>query len=178
MKVPLRRRVFLALSLVALLAACATAPRRSGPEWLSGRLAVRVEASGGQPARALSSEFELRGDGDEGELRLTSPLGTSVAQARWAPGEAVLTTSEGERRYADLDALARDALGEALPLRALPSWLRGQPWPGAASAPMDAGFTQLGWQVVLSEFAAAGVVRVSRSAAPAVSLQARLNRDE
>ena len=178
MTVPLRRRVVFALSAAALLAACATAPRRTGPEWLSGRLAIRVEASDGQPARALSSAFELRGDGNEGELRLTSPLGTSVAQARWAPGEAVLTSSDGERRYADLDALARDTLGEALPLRALPSWLRGRPWPGAPSAATDAGFTQLGWQVELSEFAAAGVLQVSRGAAPAVSLRARLNRDE
>lgn len=176
MTVPLRRRALL-LAAVALLAGCASAPRRGGADWISGRLALHVDASGDQPARSLSTAFELRGNGDEGELHLTTPLGTAVAQARWSPGQALLTTSDGERRYTDLDALARDALGEALPLRALPAWLRGTPWPGARSEAVDGGFRQLGWQVGLAD-GAEGSLLITRAAAPAVSLRARLNRDE
>ena len=89
----------------------------------------------------------MRGDGRSGELRLNSPLGTRVAQARWAPGVAVLDTPEGERSFGTLDELSRQALGEALPLAALPDWMRGRPWPAAPHRVQDGGFEQLGWSV-------------------------------
>lgn len=165
-----RRRTALALAGLALLAACATKPPADA---VSGRLALKVDAGADTPARSLSSAFELRGDGERGELTLSSPLGTVVARARWAPGEATLATNEGERRFDDLDALARGALGEALPLRALPSWLRGRPWRGAASRDTAEGFEQLGWQVALTRYAE-GQLDITRAAPPAVSLRARL----
>lgn len=167
-----RRRAALAavLAFLSLLGACATKPP-AGADWLAGRLTVKVEA---EPARQFSSAFELQGDAEHGELRLSSPLGTQLASAVWAPGEARLVTSDGERRYTDLDALARDALGEALPLRALPSWLRGKPWPGAEQQPTTSGFEQLGWQVSLARYAE-GWLDVSRTTPPpAVTLRARL----
>ena len=169
-----RRRVA-AAALLALLSACATRPPE-GSDWLTGRLSVKVDAIGAQPARSLSSAFELRGDAERGELRLTSPLGTLLALARWAPGEAVLEASDGERRFADLDQLARESLGEALPLRALPSWLRGRPWPGAESRAADAGFEQLGWQIGLARYGE-GWLEVTRNTPPAVTLRARLERN-
>jgi outer membrane lipoprotein LolB len=162
------------VALVVALAGCATPPPGAG-DWLSGRLSLRVEAAEGTPARQLSSAFELRGDGDRGELRLSSPLGTVLAAAYWAPAEARLVTAEGERHYADLEALAREALGEALPLRALPAWLRGQPWAGSGSTPTAGGFEQLGWQVGLERFGE-GWVELTRAAPPAVLLRARLER--
>lgn len=169
-----RRGVAAALIATLLLGGgCATTPPPAG--WLSGRLLVKVEAAGDQPARSVSSAFELRGDDREGELRLNSPLGLRVATATWAPGLARLVTGDGEARYADLDALARDALGEALPLRALPDWLRGRPWPGADSRPAGAGFDQLGWHVALDRFEA-GWVEASRATPPAVVVRARLER--
>jgi len=61
-----------------------------------------------------------------------------LAQARWAPGQVVLATPQGERRFDDLDGLTREVLGESLPLAALFDWLRGRPWPGAASRPLAA----------------------------------------
>lgn len=162
-----------AVAAALALAGCATPPPA---DLVAGRLAVKVAATPEQPARSVTSAFELRGDGRRGELSLTSPLGSIVARARWAPGEAWLATSDGgERRFDDLDSLSRDALGEALPLQALPSWLRGQPWPGAASQPAAAGFEQLGWQVDLARWAE-GLVDVSRQAPPAVSLRARVER--
>jgi len=164
-----RRAVLLA---AALLASCATTPPTG--EVLSGKLSVKVDAADTRPARSVSSAFELRGDGERGELRLLSPLGSIVAQARWAPGEATLETADGLRRFDDLDALSRDALGEALPLRALPAWLRGRPWPGAASRSTSEGFEQLDWQVGLARFAE-GWLEITRAAPPAVTLRVRLD---
>ncbi len=174
---PTRRAAASAL-LGLLLAGCATPPAPPvGSRWLNGRLSIRVEtgADATTAPRQFSSAFELQGDAEQGELRLTSPLGSVVAAARWAPGTAELVTSDGTRRYTDLDTLAQDTLGEALPLRALPSWLHGQPWPGAPQQPTADGFEQLGWQVRLARYAE-GWLEVSRSAAPAVLLRARLER--
>jgi outer membrane lipoprotein LolB len=159
-----------AVAVAVWVAACATPP---SPDVLSGRLAVTVEASATTPARSVSGAFELRGDDDSGELTLTSPLGNVVARARWTLDDATLATNDGERRFGDLDALARDALGEALPLRALPAWLRGRPWRGADSRRTAGGFEQLGWQIALTRLAD-GQLEITRDTPPAVRLRARL----
>lgn len=159
------------LALALLLAGCATRPP-PGADWLNGRLSVKVQAA---EARQFSSAFELRGDAEQGELRLTSPLGSVVAEARWSPAGATLVTSDGSKQYDDLDVLARDALGEALPLRALPAWLRGRPWPGAPHRAIAQGFEQLGWTISLARYAE-GFLDVDRAAPPAVTLRARLER--
>ena len=62
-----------------------------------------------------------------------------LAQARWQPGSVVLVTPQGSRRFADLDALTREVLGESVPIEAWFDWLHGRPWPGAASTPQAAG---------------------------------------
>ena len=160
---------------LGLLAACATAPSRA-PD-LAGRLAVRVEAHAGAPARSLSTQFELRGDAQAGELQLTTPLGNTAAQARWRAGSAEMVTGEGTRQFADLDALAQELIGEALPLAALVDWLRGRPWPGAPNTPSANGFEQLGWRIDLSR-RAEGWVLAGRDRAPALSVRARLERPE
>lgn len=160
---------------LAWLSGCATTPR-AAPD-LAGRLAVRIEAFEGAPARSLSTQFELRGDAQVGELQLTTPLGSTAAQARWRPGAAELITADGTRNFADLDALASELLGEALPLAALIEWLRGRPWAGAPSAAGGAGFEQLGWRIDLSRFAQ-GWVLAGRERAPALSVRARLERPE
>jgi outer membrane lipoprotein LolB len=178
--------VGLALAALCLsLGACATRPADPASETLSGplsgslsgRLSVQVEALGVQAARSVSAAFELRGDAERGELQLATPLGTVLATANWSPGRASLATAGGSREFSDLDALAREALGEPLPLRALPDWLRGRPWPGEASrpkpAPGDAGFEQLGWTVNLARFSE-GWLLARREAPPAVTLRARL----
>ena len=82
-----------------LLAGCATPPARPpGSDWLNGRLSLRVEtgADATTAPRQFSSAFELQGDAERGELRLTSPLGSVVAAARWSPDAAVLVTSDGD----------------------------------------------------------------------------------
>ena len=160
---------------LALLSACATVPRPA-PD-LAGRLAVRVEAFEGAPARSFSAQFELRGDARAGELQLTTPLVSTAALARWRPGMAELITPEGARGFADLDALARQLLGEDLPLAALIAWLRGRPWAGAPSAAFEGGFEQLGWRIDLSRFAEGWVI-AGRERQPALSVRAKLEKPQ
>ena len=170
-----------ALCAAMLVGACAVVPPADVPDGdiLTGRLAVRVEASESAPARAVSAAFDLRGNASSGRLNLATPLGSVLAQARWAPGSVVLATPQGETQFPDLDALTREVLGESLPVAALFDWLRGRPWPGAAStatvAPAEAGFEQLGWVVNLARFDEAWVA-ARRDAAPAVTVRARLDR--
>ncbi len=169
-----RRGLALLAGLAALgLGACATPPGAPA-RWTSGRLALRVDAAPGRPPQSLSAGFELRGDDREGELRLLSPLGTLLAAARWAPGLALLDAGEGERRFASLDALSREALGEPLPLAALPDWLAGRPWRGAGHTATADGFEQLGWVVTLGALAE-GLLQARRAAVPAVTLRVRLD---
>ena len=169
-----------ALALLAtwLLAACATPPPAPGePAWTSGRISIRIAADASQAAQSISVAFELRGDGRSGELRLNSPLGTRVAQARWAPGVAVLETPEGERSFGTLDELSRQALGEALPLAALPDWIAGRPWPAAPHRVQEGGFEQLGWSVRLAR-QAEGWIDARREAPPEVVVRVRLDNKD
>lgn len=177
-----RRARAAALLAALVLAACASVqPPGAVPsgDSVSGRLAVKVEASGDTPARSENAAFELQGNAEAGRLNLATPLGSVLAQARWSPGAVSLTTPQGERRFPDLDALTREMLGESVPVAALFDWLRGRPWPGAdsrpSSAPDEPGFTQLGWNVGLSRLAD-GVVVARREAAPAVTVRAKVDR--
>jgi outer membrane lipoprotein LolB len=177
---PQRRRALLGAAAILwptllLLQACATAPSiRAADVLTQGRLALRVDASASQPAQSLSAGFELQGDGNRGELRLFSPLGTRLVTASWSAQGAQLSTSDGERSFDSLDALAEEALGEAVPLAALPDWLAGRPWAGAGHQPGAQGFEQLGWQVTTSRLAE-GQLEARRAAAPAVLLRVRLD---
>ena len=186
---PSRAGATFALALATLaLAACTTLPSAApaGADTLSGRLALRVEASGDASSKAFSAAFDLRGDPSVGTLALSTPLGSTLAEARWSPAEVVLATPQGTRRFANLDELTRDALGESVPIEAWFDWLRGRPWPGAPSAPLDAapnapsspppmGFRQLGWHVDLSQFPAGTIDARREAPAPLVTVRLRLD---
>ncbi len=162
-------------ALAALLAGCATPPRETADAgWTSGRLSVRIDASAEHGAQSMSAAFELRGDDRSGELRLSSPLGTRMATARWAPGLALLDNGDGEYAFENLEALSRRALGENLPLAALPDWLTGRAWPGAPHIATATGFEQLGWQVDLAR-RAEGWIETRRAAPPAVLMRVKLD---
>ncbi len=173
-----------ALALSLMLSACASLQHEARPPLvnaddlqLSGRLSVQVSGSTGKPEGG-NAAFELLGSPAAGRLELSTPLGSLVARARWAPGEVLLQTPNDERRFADLDALTRELLGEPVPVAALFDWLRGRPWPELASQPLAApaqGFSQLGWQIDLSRFDD-GLVVATRPAEPAITLRARLER--
>jgi outer membrane lipoprotein LolB len=159
------------VAVAALLSACASVPD-SAPV-LSGRLAVSVAASAAGPARGFNAAFDLQGDAQRGRLDLSTPLGPRLGTARWTPAEAVLDDGQSTRRYPDLTTLAKDLLGEPLPLQALPDWLRGRPWPGAAHRAGEGGFEQLGWTLDTSQLAD-GRLNATRAAPPAVTLRVRL----
>jgi outer membrane lipoprotein LolB len=162
---------------LALLAGCAsTPPAPSAPDTVSGRLAVLVDPTADAPARSETAAFELHGGAERGQLTLTSPLGTVVAQAQWRPGDVVLQRSDGERHYASLSALAADVFGDPLPLQALIDWLHGRPWPHAPSQPLAApaqGFEQLGWTVSLERWGE-GLLVAHRATPPGVTVRAKL----
>ncbi len=163
------------LALSAGLVACATPPREPGPNpWSTGRLSLKVDATPSRQSQGMSAAFELRGNGDAGELRLLSPMGTRVATAIWGSGRATLQTGDGERAFNSLEELAVQALGEPLPLAALPDWLAGRPWPRQPFRALADGFEQLGWQVSTSE-RAEGRVAARRESPPAVQLRVRLD---
>lgn len=163
---------------VAALAGCATpAPPAAVAPWIQGRLSVKVEALADQAERSETAAFELRGGTDRGELRLSTPLGSLVAVAAWAPGLVTLTTPQGRYHFDTLAELARRSLGEELPLQALPDWLQARPWPEAPHRAdgSGSGFEQLGWRIDLTRFTD-GLLVAQRDAAPAVTLRVRLER--
>ncbi|NDY92261.1 outer membrane lipoprotein LolB [Ideonella livida] len=176
-----RRRLLRAAVCLAAtsLTACTTTPRHSAP-LLSGRLALKVDAGEQRPAQSLSASFELQGQADAGRLRLLSPLGQVLADARWDPHGALLVTRDGLHRHASLADLSLAALGEDVPLQALPDWLSGRPWPGSPheTAPegSDEGFEQLGWRIFLQGWREQGIWRAERAQSPHIVLRVRLDR--
>lgn len=168
--------LFLAM---ALLAGCATRPPpQSLATAVSGRLAVRVDApEPGASPRSSNAVFELLGEPAAGELRLSSPLGTLLAVARWRPGSAWLQAEGQVRQFSDLDELTREMIGEPLPVAALFDWLRARPWAGAPSEPLPAGatgFSQLGWRVELAQ-AGEGLIVATRQTPPVVTVRAKVD---
>ncbi|MBT2336891.1 hypothetical protein J7E49_23680 [Variovorax paradoxus] len=124
------RRALLIAGGVALLsmAGCAqltggssSAPRPSD-SW-SGRMSLRIDS---QPVQTFSALFELRGSPEQGELSLTSPIGSTLAQLHWAPGEALLKNGSETRRFDSVEALIEAATGAAIPVGALFGWLAGR----------------------------------------------------
>ncbi len=183
-------RLVIVAGLAAWLAACATSPPSTSTSSgslsnapsipLAGRLAIRVDAANGVDAKQASVRFELQGSEQAGRLNLATPVGTTLAEARWQPNSVDLVTAEGSRRFATLDALSRELLGEALPIVAVLDWLRGRPWDGAPHRrwPGDgaaAGFDQLGWRVDLSRFDVQAVTFSREQPAPKVDVRVRLD---
>ncbi len=110
------------------IAGCAHQPGAEGQNdaqnsvW-SGRISLQVQS---EPVQAFFAGFELRGSPAQGELVLSSPLGTSLAVLRWSPGEAVLDSGGQIQRFDSVDALIEKATGAAVPLPALFDWLAGK----------------------------------------------------
>lgn len=116
---------------VVMLSACATNPTIEPSNSLDdarwqGRLAIKIF---GNPVQAWAANFFLIGSPEEGELTLTSPLGSTVAQLHWSPRHASLQSSDKLEYFDGLDALALQATGTKLPITALFSWLDGKDTP-------------------------------------------------
>ncbi|MBW8722339.1 MAG: hypothetical protein JF626_10880 [Polaromonas sp.] len=126
------RRFFVCTSFFAifLIAGCAQLPRAAGQnglidEYWAGRISLQVHS---EPAQSFSASFELKGQPEQGELKLVSPLGSVLGVLRWSPGEAVLDSGNGKvQRYSSVDDLMAQATGTAVPIAALFAWLLGDP---------------------------------------------------
>ena len=148
------------------LAGCAT-PRQSADtatsnrESWSGRLALRVEGDASQSFAAL---FDLRGTSERGTLTLTSPIGSTLAELRWTPTEALLVNGNQTRRFDSVDALVLAATGSAVPVRALFAWLDGR----------DEGVE--GWRADLSQLADGRLNAVRETPSPRAELRVIFDR--
>ncbi|MEJ7685524.1 MAG: lipoprotein insertase outer membrane protein LolB [Variovorax sp.] len=98
-------------------------PESAGVQAWSGRLSLRIDS---EPVQTFSALFELRGAAQAGDLILTSPIGSTLAQLQWAPGEALLKNGSETRRFDSVDALIEAATGAAIPVGALFAWLAGR----------------------------------------------------
>jgi outer membrane lipoprotein LolB len=92
----------------------------------SGRSSVRTAGAGFEAPKQFSAGFVLTGSATKGELSLDTPLGTTLAKARWAPGMAELTQGGTTQAYANINDLTTALTGEPLPLAALFKWLQGE----------------------------------------------------
>lgn len=157
-----RRRLLAALAAALPLTACAPLRRspHPAPDLRSGRLSLSVRS---EPEQRFSAGFELRGTADQGELLLTSPLGTSLGRARWRAGLAELEAGSQRRRFGSMEALLEELTGAALPLAALFDWLAGR----ATSVP--------GWQADLSGHAQGRLLARRSAPLPAVELRVLLD---
>lgn len=126
----MNRRILLLSAWAGALTAAGCASPRASREggaghidaW-SGRLSLRIDS---QPIQTFSALFELRGAPRAGELTLTSPIGNTLAQLHWSPGEAILRNGSETRYYDSVDALIEAATGAAIPVAALFGWLAGR----------------------------------------------------
>ena len=174
-----------ALAFALLLQACVSHPPPLPGHVYTGRLAVRTDAAPNLPARSVTGQFELSGNASSGQLVLTSPIGTTVARARWSdpvgsqgtPSKIELEADGGTTHYATLEEMMQRAIGDQLPLPAMFDWLSGRPWP---NAPVSAGtphsFDQLGWHVELSQLADNRMIDAQREL-PAPTLHVRVKLD-
>jgi outer membrane lipoprotein LolB len=176
-------------ALALLLQACATHPPPLPGHVYAGRLAVRTDAAPNQSARSMSGQFELSGNASSGQLILTSPIGTTVARARWSdpagaqgePSRIELEADGTTTRYATLEDMMQRAIGDQLPLPAMFDWLSGHPWPAApAQRSADGGsFEQLGWHVDVSQLAGNQLIDAQRpQPAPALHVRVKLDAAE
>ncbi len=154
-----RRHVLLAVA--ALCGGCASRMPSKAPSGWAGRLSLQVRS---EPPQSFSAAFELDGNARQGQLRLNTPLGNALAQARWTPAEAVLVGGGETRRYANIEALLMAVTGAALPLGALFDWLEGRPTPVP------------GWQSDLSQLAQGRLQARRSEPAPPVDLRILLDR--
>lgn len=101
-----------------------------------GRLSLRVHSV---PAQVVTAHFELQGNPQTGNLRLTTPLGTVLAAMQWDKDTATFQNGTEIQRFDSLAALVHHATGTDLPVASLFAWLQGD----AVPAP--------GWRVDLSD---------------------------
>ena len=104
----------------------------------AGRISLQIQS---EPAQAFFAGFELKGQADNGELTLISPLGSILGIMRWTPLDATLEQGGNVRRFASTDELLAQTTGAAVPISALFDWLVGK---NTATPGWTADLTQQG----------------------------------
>ena len=89
----------------------------------TGRISLQIQSD---PVQAFFAGFELKGQADNGELTLISPLGSILGIMRWTPLDATLEQGGNIRRFASTDELLAQTTGAAVPISALFDWLTGK----------------------------------------------------
>ncbi|MDM0091638.1 MULTISPECIES: lipoprotein insertase outer membrane protein LolB [unclassified Variovorax] len=140
----------------------ATAPDGDRPENWSGRMSLRIDS---EPVQTFSALFDLRGGPERGTLTLTTPIGSTLAQLQWSPGEALLKNGNETRRYPSVDALIEAATGASIPVGALFGWLAGR------------DETVPGWRPDLSQRAAGRLQAVRDTPLPRADLRIAFARE-
>ncbi len=116
---------------LSLLTACTTTPSYLTPidvenvaqaqSWeMKGRLAVKT------PDDNLSSNIYWLHTTDRDELRLTTPLGTTVLTLVSQQGETTLEVDGKQYQHHDAQQLLSNVTGWSIPVDALPLWITGQ----------------------------------------------------
>ena len=158
----------LALLMVLMLSGCATPSRTAKPfnaeqansaEW-QGRISVQVL---GDSPSSMSASFLLRGNAQNGELDLYSPLGTTLGALQWTPQQVLLNDGNKPQYFSSLAELTEKATGAALPINAIFGWLQGR---------HDAA---TGWQADLSAASQGSLFARRTSPAPEVTLRIKLD---
>lgn len=160
-------RVWASVWLVVCLVACTTAPvphpsntKLSSENQWQGRISVTVQSD---PPRNMSSGFSLQGDARQGELRLFSPLGTTLATLKWDPTATQWLQGSEQYRYDSMEQLTHETTGASLPMDAMFDWLQGRDSPSP------------GWQADLSTIAQGTLIAKRVSPKPLVILRIKLD---
>lgn len=187
-------RAALAAAACSLLLGCAAPPKAPAlrpstsaePALRSyaGRMSVRVDAQAADasaaPVTAFTVLFDLTGSVRRGSLALSTPLGTTIAQASWQDDDAQWTDADGRSHAGSIESLTRQAVGTPLPLGALISWLDGKASSELPSQPLpagSAGFRQLGWTIDLAR-RSEGLLLITRDEPQKTAIRLRLDTPE
>jgi outer membrane lipoprotein LolB len=175
------------LSMAAIFSAgCATVPPVNAPDAAgaasiarTGRISVRSADAQGA-VQSWHAGFEYVERSAARSLKLTDPLGSTLAQIEADARGARMTTANGQQQaYGSLAELTQRLTGVPLPEAAWRYWLDGVPAPnltaqqGAASGFGQAGF----WINVISRFAgnAPRVIEITRPESPDLLVRVALD---
>ena len=118
--------LWLGLTGLLQLSACSlfsTPPRQAELEHIGhwqGRFSLKVLQ---EPPELISANFEVNGRPEQGELALYSPIGTTLAVARWNSDSAELLQGQKAQSFPSVEAMTLQLTGNSLPLPALLAWL-------------------------------------------------------
>ena len=132
---------------------------KNGP-W-AGRISLQIQS---EPPQAFFAGFELSGQAGQGELRLTSPIGSTLGVMRWSATDAVLESGRDVKHFASVDALLEQTTGAAVPVAALFDWLGGK------STSLD------GWTADLTQQGRGKIT--ARRSSPAPQIELRIVQDQ